>query len=116
MNFPPSPAKKRSVTLSVAIYRVLLVAYPAAFRHCYGELMVQVFRDTCRRAEQLYGLIGVLALWLPTLADLLKTAAAERLISIRPPSQNQIIRWCGLLTTLGAALGWLFIGLSLLID
>ncbi len=115
MSLPPSAAKKRSVACSVALYRALMSAYPAPFRRLYGGPMVQAFRDTCRQAEESHGLAGVLVLWLPTLADLLKTASAERFASIWPVSRSLIICCCGLLTMLGAAFGLLFIALSLLI-
>ena len=75
---PPAP-NQRSIRLSLALYRALFVAYPAAFRHAYGAQMLQVFRDRCRQATQDQGRRGLLALWVSTLADLFKTALAERL-------------------------------------
>lgn len=59
----------RLVTFSVSLYRLLLAAYPAAFRDEYGEAMVQLFRDTTLDAYRRRGLLGLSALWLRTLAD-----------------------------------------------
>lgn len=63
---PPMP---RLVEYSVSLYRLLLCAYPAAFRHEYGDAMVQLFRDTARDAYRRRGLLGLLAVWLRTLTD-----------------------------------------------
>lgn len=57
------------VSFSVSLYRLLLIAYPAAFRNEYGEVMVQLFRDMACDAYQHCGLLGLSALWLRTLAD-----------------------------------------------
>ncbi|HTU93537.1 MAG TPA: hypothetical protein VMF69_25885 [Gemmataceae bacterium] len=57
------------VERSVQLYRLLLGAYPAAFRQEYGEAMVQLFRDTARDAYRRRGLLGLVAMWLRTLAD-----------------------------------------------
>lgn len=62
---------KRSplVTWSMWLYRLLLAAYPASFREEYGPEMVQVFRDTARDEHRRRGLVGLLMVWLRTLAD-----------------------------------------------
>ena len=62
---------KRSplVVWSVWLYRLLLAAYPAAFREEYGPEMIQVFRDTMRDEHRRRGLWGLLMVWLRTLAD-----------------------------------------------
>ena len=57
------------VDWSVGLYRLLVAAYPAAFRHEYGEAMVQLFRDTAVDAYRRRGLFGLAALWRRTLAD-----------------------------------------------
>lgn len=59
----------RLVTISVSLYRLLLAAYPAAFRQEYGEAMAQLFRDTALDAYRRRGLLGLSAVWLRTLAD-----------------------------------------------
>lgn len=58
------------IDLSERFYRLFLAAYPAAFRQEYGEVMVQLFRDTARDAYRRRGLRGLAALWPSTLADL----------------------------------------------
>ena len=54
----------RLVAFSLWLYRLLLAAYPTAFRQEYGEAMTQLFRDTVldgyrRRNARLIG--GVVA-------------------------------------------------------
>src|SRR5690349_2673490 len=98
MNQPLSSARQRSIALAGALYCRLLILYPASFRQRYGAQMLQVFRDSCREAGQARGLRGLLSLWLWTLADLLKTALAERLMVARPLARPVAIRLCGLLT------------------
>ena len=68
----------RPIRVSVAVYRVLLVAYPEAFRREYGAHMIQVFRDCAREMQQTEGAIGLWRYWLSTLGDLVISAAAER--------------------------------------
>ena len=64
--------------LSEWLYGVLLRLYPKRFRTAYGQQMRQTFRDACRVAYRQNGGGGVLALWLPTLLDLVKSALEER--------------------------------------
>jgi hypothetical protein len=59
----------RLVELSAYLYRLLLAAYPAAFRNEYGEAMVQLFHDTARDAYRRRGFLGLTAMWLRTLVD-----------------------------------------------
>jgi hypothetical protein len=68
-----------SISVSVRIYRALLVAYPKTFREHYEIQMVQVFRDSFREAYHHNGMPGVIDLWLHTFADLLVTAFVERI-------------------------------------
>ena len=69
-----------SLSVSVRIYRVLLVAYPEKFREHYETQMVQVFRDSFREAYHCNGVPGAIDLWLHTFADLLVTALMERIM------------------------------------
>jgi hypothetical protein len=62
----PTP---RPVEWSIALYRLLLAAYPAAFRREYGEAMSQLFRDTALDGYRQRGVWGLLAVWLRTLGD-----------------------------------------------
>jgi hypothetical protein len=67
----------RSVTLSIRLYRRLVLAYPRSFRQEYGIHMAQVFRDCCRRAYIQGGTISLLTLWARTGLDYLKTLVEE---------------------------------------
>jgi hypothetical protein len=76
MNNIPSA---NSLSVSVRIYRAMLVAYPKKFREHYETQMVQVFRDSLRDEYHRNGNFGVMDLWLHTFADLVFTALMERL-------------------------------------
>ncbi|MBL8058373.1 MAG: hypothetical protein JNK29_16835 [Anaerolineales bacterium] len=60
------------IRISIALYRGLLLAYPAAHRRTYGPLMLQLFRDLCREA----GSAGLARLWGRTVPDLAVSLAA----------------------------------------
>ena len=62
--------------LSPRVYALLLFAYPAEFRREYGSQMTQVFRDS-HRDRRKAGKLGLLTLWLNTLADLIQSASNE---------------------------------------
>jgi len=64
--------------MSEQLYAVLLYLYPEKFRAAYGQQMRLTFRDACRVAYHRNGARGLLALWLPTLLDLIMTALEER--------------------------------------
>jgi len=94
------------------VYRALLCLYPKEFRAAYGHQMRLTFRDACRIVYHRNGLGGLLALWLPTLLDLFKSALEERArqgeITV---SKSRSIAWAGPLTILVGSI-WLleFIG------
>jgi hypothetical protein len=64
--------------VSERLYGVLLYLYPKQFRAAYGQHMRLTFRDACRAAYRQNGAGGLLALWLPTLLDLVKSALEEQ--------------------------------------
>jgi len=64
--------------VSERLYGRLLHLYPKEFRAAYGQQMRLTFRDACRVAYHRNGMGGLLALWLPTLLDLFKSALEER--------------------------------------
>ena len=64
--------------VSERLYGALLYLYPKKFRAFYGQQMRLTFRDACRVTYHRNGLDGLLALWLPTLLDLFKSALEER--------------------------------------
>ena len=55
------------------IYRLLLRAYPPAFRAEYGREMVLVFRDQCRDGD-----VRTLGFWVRVLWDVVRSAPALR--------------------------------------
>jgi putative ABC transport system permease protein len=60
------------------IYRRLLVLFPAAFRDRFAEDLIDLFRDK-RRAAEARGRAALAVFWISILADVVLTAAAERL-------------------------------------
>jgi hypothetical protein len=64
--------------VSERLYAALLILYPRRFRAAYGQQMRLTFRDACRAASARNGAGGLLALWLPTLLDLFKSALEEQ--------------------------------------
>ena len=64
--------------VSERLYAALLHLYPKQFRVTYGQQMRLTFRDACRVVYRQNGAGGLLALWLPTVLDLLKSALEER--------------------------------------
>lgn len=97
---------QRKHRMSERLYAVLLHLYPKAFRTAYGQQMRQTFRDACRAAYQQNGAGGLVALWLPTLLDLFKSALAERVQGAMTMSKEKLIALAGPLTILVGAL-WL---------
>ena len=68
---------RRSTTLSERLYRLLLLAYPAEFRHMYYQEMVQTFRECRRTALRQHGAWGMASLWNFLLRDLATTVVIE---------------------------------------
>jgi len=66
-----------SVNISVQLYQLLVRVYPSRFRHQYGDLMVQVFRDSCLQANHQSSPDGLLLLWVRTLVDTLLSAIEQ---------------------------------------
>jgi hypothetical protein len=60
------------------MFRILLLAYPRAFRQVYGADMVQVFGDHLRDARGSRTGSGI-GIWLHTLLDVFTTAPVERM-------------------------------------
>jgi hypothetical protein len=69
---------------SRAVYRVLLLAYPRAFRRRFGAEMEQVFSDRCRAVMKSSGTAGMARFWLHMLADLAIAAGRERTACAEP--------------------------------
>lgn len=89
------------------LYGALLHLYPKAFRAAYGRQMRLTFRDACRAASRRHGAGGLLALWLPTLLDLFKSALEEQARQgVLMLSKTRLIALAGPLTVAVGAL-WL---------
>jgi hypothetical protein len=102
--------RSRIVELSEKVYRRLMRAYPKSHRREYGELMTQLFRDQCQDAWRRRGVLGVLAHWRRSLADLGRNSVIEQLAEIERNDMKNFFRadnsptW---LTIAGLALGLL---------
>ncbi len=79
--------------ISVFIYRVLLVFYPADFRRVYGSQMVQLFWDSCREAQQHAGMRGLISLWLSTLYDVASSVIVERSMTMQRHPVIKRLAW-----------------------
>jgi hypothetical protein len=66
------------MTLAEQIYRALLLLYPADYRHEYGDLMLQIFRDVSRDKYRRQGIGGIVLWWCRTLLDLTLTVIEQR--------------------------------------
>lgn len=69
--------KRSSASFSERIYRLLLLAYPAEFRHIYQHEMVQTFRACQRSALHQHGKWGMASMWSFLLRDLATTVVIE---------------------------------------
>ena len=68
---------KITTDLSCRAYRLLLIAYPSAFRREYGHQMQQVFRDCYRNEARRKSHLAIAGYWVRTLLDLVTSAAKE---------------------------------------
>ena len=71
------PIENPIVAISVKVYQMLLVAYPAKFQQEYGSHMLQVFRDCCLRTISQSGTNGMVRLWIVTFFDLVQSIVSE---------------------------------------
>ncbi|CAA9387091.1 MAG: hypothetical protein AVDCRST_MAG01-01-305 [uncultured Rubrobacteraceae bacterium] len=87
-----SPGRhERAVGTSERAYRALLRAYPRELRGEYGEEMVRCFRDLCREELEEDGGLGLAALWVRTLPELLYTALKERSTTLARNAYRSIV-------------------------
>ncbi|HET9111439.1 MAG TPA: hypothetical protein VFN78_11480 [Ktedonobacterales bacterium] len=87
--------------LSLAVFRTLLLLYPARFRRVYGQQMALTFRDACRDAVRQRGLGGLAQVWRMTLGDLIMTAISERLEQDMSRTSLALYRTSGLAGLIG---------------
>lgn len=106
-----TPSLTNSLSVSVRIYRALLVAYPKMFREHYETQMVQVFSDSMKEAHRQAGIFGLIDVWLHTFGDLLVTAIAEHLLERSQfMFSPKVILWSGVSSAFGG-LFWLMFSL-----
>ena len=74
---------KNTASLSCRVYKLLLIAYPSAFRDEYGGQMEQLFRDCYRDEARRNSHVGIAGYWGRTLLDLLLTAVREHSDNLR---------------------------------
>lgn len=77
----PTRGPGASTDLGLVTYRLLLGAYPPAFRAAYGREMAQLFRDQRRAAA--VGDHPVLGFWAAVVWDVVRSAPALRLDALR---------------------------------
>ena len=106
-----SAARPTSVAVAVSLYRLALIAYPAEFRRGYGAEIARLFRDTCRDAHRRQGAVGVVAIGIAALADLIASALLERFFR-RSAMSKQFIARCGLASMVSGGL-WAVGGMDL---
>lgn len=82
----------RLLSISVRVYRSLLIAYPCTFRRAYAADMTQLFADLVHQSWQCQGRRGLVRLWLHTLADLLTSALDQRVASLPKVSPRLAVR------------------------
>src|ERR1700682_755224 len=103
MNRPALP-HSRLLRLSDAFYRVLLHAYPRAFRQEFGPQMAQTLRADCRRVQAERGPAGMLGLWVLVAGDLAASALEEQLSQEVAMSRSTFVRLAGVAALIGGAL------------
>jgi O-antigen/teichoic acid export membrane protein len=84
------------------IYRLLLRAYPSAFRAQYGREMVLLFRDQCQESDG-----RTLGFWMSIICDVARSAPALRLEAWRENTQRMevVMKLAAILTVLIGLLG-----------
>lgn len=89
---------------SQRVFARLLVLYPRQYRQEYGPHMAQLFKDCSREAVSQNGSAALLALWISTLFDLLKTAFEENFKEFNFMSKEKFVRMGGWALMLGPVL------------
>ena len=62
-------------SLSISLYRLMMRAYPEAFRRQYGDAVDQAFRDGVRNAVEKHGALGLAVLWFNIVPDFIFSSA-----------------------------------------
>jgi hypothetical protein len=90
------------ISLSTAVYGLLLFAYPARFRRHYGLEMAGVFLDSCLRSYRQSGGIGMIELWVVTLFDLARSLIEQHSQKETGMPNSNFIRLSGWAFIVGA--------------
>jgi serine/threonine protein phosphatase PrpC len=85
---PPTPRQPH--TFSECLYRLLLCAYPRAFRDAYATEMLLVLRDMQREMARRHGRWGAFYMWRTVAADLIATVWRERVRSWLPQYRRDL--------------------------
>lgn len=94
------------ISLSQRFYRQLLRLYPRAYRATYEMEMLRLFKNQCQDVYQQQGGLGILSLWLRTLADVVVTVIREHLsdphakLGLLDVIPNAPLPWKGVLLVL----------------
>jgi hypothetical protein len=105
-----------SLSVSVRIYRALLIAYPKKFREHYETQMVQVFRDSVREAYHYNEMPSVIDLWLHTFVDLVITALVEHVAERSKNMFSQrMVGWGSIASAIGGFM-WLLVATAYQIE
>jgi hypothetical protein len=110
----PRSADIPIISISTVVYEMLLLAYPGRFRREYGPHMQQVFRDSCLRAFDRAGAIGLVELWTLTLFDLARSTIEQHMRRETSMSHSNFNRLSGWALILAAATFFLFFFLGYL--
>ena len=77
-------------TAALKCYRLMLRLYPRSFRRAHGTGMEQLFRDCYRDNYRSSNVMGVVALWLRTLAELVPTTLREHYSEVTGMSSESV--------------------------
>ena len=103
----------RLVLMSIRLYSLLLVGYPSQFRREYGSHMLQVFRDSCRRAYALDGLNSMIMFWIQTMINYLTTVIEENLdrgTNMKKIKYTKLAGWAFIIAGVVLFVGYLVAG------
>lgn len=81
----------RASAVSERLYRLLLRAYPRAFREDYADEMLLVFRDAYAEALRQGGSQGVLGLWRDIASDFVTSVCIQRIRSWMPDGSRAVM-------------------------
>lgn len=81
--------------VSAKSFALLLRAYPLNHRLAFSADMRQTFNDLTKETYKTHGLAGLIALWLKTVFDVLKTALEDHLMENTHMTKHKFVRLSG---------------------